>query len=255
MLRCAIKLGLVHGLLSGLLAGAMALRAEEILVAAASNFAAPAEQIAADFEQQTGHEVTLVFGASGRLFAQIQHGAPFALFLSADQEKPAALESAGLIAEGARFTYARGQLVLWSSDSNRVIEGPLALQQDWSRLALANPELAPYGRAAQEVLARLGLQESTRSRWIMGENIAQTYQFVATGNAELGFIALSQLTDGAGGIPVQGWLVPADYHGPILQDAVMLKTAQSCAACRQFFDYLRSDTVQQQLIDFGYRRP
>ncbi|MCY4356379.1 MAG: molybdate ABC transporter substrate-binding protein [Gammaproteobacteria bacterium] len=233
----------------------MPLRAEEILVATASNFAVPMEQITTDFERQFGHNVTLVFGSSGRLFAQIQHGAPFQLFLSADQEKPAALESAGYIVNGSRFTYARGHLVLWSNDIERAIEGPAALQQDWSRLALANPELAPYGRAAQEVLTRLGLLESTRSRWIMGENIAQAYQFVATSNADLGFVALSQLVGGESGFPNRGWLVPTEYYGPILQDAVLLTSAQSCAACRQLFDYLQSEPVQQQLTRFGYLRP
>ena len=226
--------------------------AEEILLAVAANFSVPMQQLASQFERQSGHQVSLVAGSSGRLFAQIRHGAPFQLFLSADQAKPVALEDAGLIVSGSRFTYATGVLVLWSSDPNRVITGPQALQQPWHRLALANPRLAPYGRAAVEVLTALGLLEVTRARWVSGENITQTYQFVATGNVELGFVALSQVIDSRGELTGNGWRVPAQFHQPIRQDAVLLKTAETCTPCRQLWEYLQSAPVQQQIAALGY---
>lgn len=226
--------------------------AEEILVAVASNFALPMSKLVENFETETGHEVELAFGSSGRFYAQILNGAPYQVFLSADQEKPEQLEESGLTVNDSRFTYATGSLVLWSADEDLVTGGAEVLDGDYRRLALANPELAPYGRAATQVLEALGKLEQLRPRWVQGENIAQAYQFVETGNAELGFVALSQVIEAGDLKSGSGWRVPAELHEPIRQDAVLLRRAENCDACRQFMDYLRSDEVRRELQSFGY---
>ncbi len=230
-----------------------AARAEEILVAVASNFSAPMEQISAVFEEQTEHELNLVFGSSGRLFAQIQNGAPFQLFFSADQQKPQQLEAAGLTVQDSRFTYVTGSLVLWSSNTTLTIEGPDILDSEFTRIALANSTLAPYGRAAEETLAYFNKTEQTRSRWIRGENIAQTFQFVETGNADLGFVAMSQVSSDGEFIRGQGWVVPSDSHKPIRQDVVQIKHESECEACSLFLDFMRSPRVADIVQAYGYR--
>ena len=229
-----------------------------MLVAAAANFSAPLAVLVEGFEGRSGHRVLVSYGASGRLFAQISNGAPFQVFLSADQDKPARLEAAGMTVGGSRFTYAVGSLVLWSRDeglpSARSQEG-LARRlrrDDYRRLALANPRLAPYGKAAVEVLENLGLVGVTRGRWVRGENIAQTYQFVSSGNAELGFVALSQVMEGGEITRGGGWVVPSHLHGPIRQDGVLLRRGEGCEACREFIDYLRSVEGRRIIGAFGY---
>jgi len=229
------------------------LRGEEVLVAVAANFAAPMTELAQRFERQSGHELQLSFGASGRFFAQISNGAPYQVFLSADQDKPRRLVDSGLALADSRFTYALGALVLWSADAELDLSGPEVLRgSTYERLALANPRLAPYGQAAVEVLESLGLAEPSRSRWVMGENVAQTYQFVASGNASLGFVALSQVSAGGNLARGSGWLVPTHLHTPIRQDAVLLTRAADCAACRQFLDFLRTPEAAEVIRDFGY---
>ncbi|MCG8414537.1 MAG: molybdate ABC transporter substrate-binding protein [Pseudomonadales bacterium] len=226
--------------------------AEQILVAVASNFSAPMERIATEFEEQTGHEINLVFGSSGRLFAQIRNGAPFQLFFSADQEKPQQLEAAGLTVQDSRFTYVIGSLVLWSSNAALSIDGPDILDSEFKRLALANSALAPYGRAAEEALEFFNKTATTRSRWVRGENIAQTYQFVETGNADLGFVAMSQVLSDGKITRGQGWVVPSDSHSPIRQDAVQIKYGRVCEVCGLYLDFMRSPRVADIVQAYGY---
>ncbi len=226
--------------------------ADEVLVAVAANFAAPMREIAERFEQQTGHEITLSFGSSGRFYAQLSNGAPFQLFLSADQEKPQALIDAGLAVSESRFTYALGGLVLWSAELS--VTGPDMLRgDDYQHLALANPRLAPYGAAAVSALQALELQEHTRARWVMGENIAQAFQFTESGNAELGLVAMSQVMRDGQISQGSGWPVPAALHQPIRQDAVLLSSAEECAACQQLLQFLRSAEVQETIRQYGYQ--
>lgn len=230
---------------------AVTTRGEQTTVAVATNFTKPMEKLVADFEESTQHKVHLVFGSSGKLFAQIQHGAPFDALLSADTEKPAALVKSGKALADSRFTYAVGTLVLWSSDPD--IDAQAMLQiQGYNKLAIANPRLAPYGAAAMEVLEQLGIEKSVESKLVVGENIAQTYQFVASGNAQLGFVALSQVmtdsTPGAG----NNWVVPSDLHRPIRQDAVLLKRGENNAATTALLAYLRSQQASTTILKYGY---
>jgi molybdate transport system substrate-binding protein len=227
--------------------------AAEVSVAVAANFAAPMRKIAAAFERDTGHRTVLAFGSTGRFHAQIRHGAPFQVLLSADADTPARLEREGLGVPGTRFTYAVGRLVLWSRQPGRVDDrGEVLKSGGFERLALADPKLAPYGAAAVEVLTRLGLMPALVPRLVQGENIAQAYQLVATGNADLGFVALSQvLVDGK---LAQGsaWIVPARLHEPIRQDALLLNRGKGDAAAAALLAYLRDDKARAIVRSFGY---
>ncbi len=229
-------------------------RATDVNVAVASNFSAPMKVIATEFERNTGHQVNLSFGATGQFYAQIQHGAPFDLFLAADDQVPVKLEQAGKVVPGARFTYAIGRLVLWSKDPSLIDGNAEVLQSDrFKKMAIANPQLAPYGSAALEVIERLGLSQALVPKLVQGKNIGQTFQFVSSGNAQLGFIALSQVfADGQirGG---SGWVVPDDYYSPIKQDAVLLIAGEHNAGARALFDYLQSDQARAIISSFGYR--
>jgi molybdate transport system substrate-binding protein len=230
-----------------------AARADEVQVAIAANFAAPAKQLAADFEKETGHKVQAVFGATGKFYAQIRNGAPFEVLLAADDETPARLEKEGAAVAGTRFTYATGRLVLWSAKAGVVdAAGSVLKQGGFDHIALANPKLAPYGAAAVEALATLQLLDTLQPRFVQGENIAQTHQFVASGNALLGFVALSQvMTDGritAG----SAWIVPAHLHQPIRQDAVLLEKGKGKPAARAWLDYLRGDRARAVIKSLGY---
>lgn len=228
----------------------IAAHGDKALVAVASNFTLPMQELADQFSEHSGHELQLAFGSSGRLYAQIINGAPFQVFLSADQEKPAQLERQGRVVPGSRFTYAVGQLVLWSNRPDLVISGPEVLDNDRLRLALANPRLAPYGRAAEQVLENLGQADSTRGRWVQGENIAQSFQFVRSGNADLGFVALSQIPAEQG--LDNSWQVDSSLHEPIRQDAVLLQSGQECRACRDLMAYLQSDAARRIIRNYGY---
>lgn len=223
-------------------------------VAVASNFAAPMKQLAADFERQTGHTLTISTGATGKFYAQIRNGAPFDVLLAADDATPARLMREG--AAVARQTYAIGRLVLWSATPGYVTDGDGALRaRRFKRLAIANPRLAPYGAAALETLTRLGLADALAPRFVVGENIAQTHQFVASGNAELGFVALSQVTQDGRLTGGSAWIVPASLHAPIRQDAVLLKRGADNDAARALFDFLKSPAVALTLTQrFGYER-
>jgi molybdate transport system substrate-binding protein len=229
-------------------------RAEEVQVAVAANFTAPMKAIVAEFEKLTGHKAQLSFGATGKFYAQIKNGAPFQVFLSADDETPAKLEQEGLAEAGSRFTYAVGTLALWSARPDVVDDkGEVLSRGAFAHLALANPKLAPYGAAAMETLEKLGLAASLRAKFVQGENIAQTHQFVVSGNAELGFVALSQvMKDGRIGAG-SAWIVPAGMHRPIRQDAVILNPGRDKAAANALLRYLRGRRAQAIIRAHGYQ--
>jgi molybdate transport system substrate-binding protein len=234
-------------ILLGLISASPAL-ADQVRVAVAANFTAPARELATLFKARSGHEVVLSFGSSGQLFAQITQAAPFDVFLSADAERPERLVRERLAAADSRFTYSIGKLILWSRD-RRAEAGELALRQPFEKIAIANPAAAPYGGAALDVLRNLGLLEQLRRRIVQGTSIAQTFQFVESGNAELGFIALSQLegrTDGG------RWLVPPALHGSLQQDAVLLTRGQGNKAATEFLNFLKSTEARALISRFGY---
>ena len=232
---------------------AIVAHADEVQVAVASNFTAPMQQIAAEFETDTGHKAVLSFGATGKFYAQISNGAPFEVLLSADDETPEKLEREFLIAPHSRFTYAIGKLVLWSVKEGYVDgKGGVLKTGEFRHLSLANPKTAPYGAAAIEVLKRLGALESTQPRFVQGENIAQAHQFVATGNAELGFVALSQVYKDGKITSGSAWIVPANLYDPIRQDAVLLARGKDNRAAMALVDYLKSDKARAVIKSYGY---
>lgn len=227
--------------------------ADEVSVAVAANFTAPMKIIAANFEKETGHKAVLAFGSTGKFYAQIKNGAPFQILLAADDETPAKLEKEGATVAGSRFTYAIGALVLWSAKPGFVDDkGAVLAKGDFDHLALANPKLAPYGAAAMETIARLGLTDKLQARIVQGENIGQAYQFAATGNAELGFVALSQvMKDGKIGSG-SAWIVPAAMHAPIRQDAAILDNGKGNAAAEALMKYLRNTKTTALIKSYGY---
>lgn len=223
--------------------------AETALISAAANFAQPLQRLVEAFAAETGHRIEVSTGSTGTLAAQIRNGAPFTLFLAADAERPAELEAEGLTVPGTRITYAVGRLVLWSPDPTRLLTDPATALTDprLGHLAIANPRLAPYGRAAKETLTALGVWEAVQPKLVQGADVAQTFQFVASGNAELGFVALSQVQD-------QGirWEVPRELHTPIRQQAVLLLPGKDNAAAKAFLDFLRSEAGQAIIRGAGY---
>lgn len=228
-------------------------RAAEVSVAVAANFAAPLKRIAAAFEQHSGHRVLSAVGSTGSLYAQVVHGAPFQVFLSADQKTIARLESEGHAVAGSRYTYATGRLALWSAQPGLVDDRAEVLRSArFQRLAIANPKLAPYGAAALEALDQLGLRGALQPRIVQGENIAQVHQFIASGNAQLGFVALSQVVQE--GRPTGGsvWVVPTGLHAPLKQDAALLKRGADSGAARAFLEFLRSDAARAIIRAHGY---
>ncbi|MFO0490731.1 MAG: molybdate ABC transporter substrate-binding protein [Curvibacter sp.] len=232
-------------------AGIQHVNASEVQVAVAANFAAPMQRIAPLFEADTGHKAVLAIGSTGRFYAQIRNGAPFDVMLSADDETPAKLEQEGQ--GGNRFTYAIGKLVLWSKQPGLVdAHGEVLRSGRFERLALADPKLAPYGAAAIEVLGRLGLADALRPRLVQGENIAQAYQFVATENAQLGFVALSQVWSDGRLREGSAWLVPSNLHTPIRQDAILLRKGRDNPAALELMQYLRSDKARAIIRAYGY---
>lgn len=227
--------------------------AAETSVAVAANFTAPMQKIAAEFEKDTGHKATLAFGATGAFYAQIRNGAPFQVLLAADDETPARLEKEGAAVAGTRFTYAVGRLVLWSAQAGLVDDkGEVLAKGGTERIAIANPKLAPYGAAAVEAMTKLNLLDKLQPRFVQGENIGQTFQFVSTANAPMGFVALSQvMVDGKIGRG-SAWVVPASLHQPIRQDAVMLNQGRDNAAATALLAYLRGDKARAVIRSFGY---
>jgi len=227
--------------------------AEEVKVAVAANFTAPMQQIAADFEKATGNKVLLSFGATGAFYAQIKNGAPFEVFLAADDETPAKIEAEGLGVKGSRFTYAVGKLVLWSAKPGYVdAKGEILKKGGFEHLSLANPKTAPYGAAGVEVLKKLGLFDALQSKIVQGDNISQTQQFVASGNAELGFVALSQVWKGGALTSGSAWIIPADQYSSIRQDAIVLNSGANKPAAEALLKYLKGDKARAVIKSYGY---
>ena len=230
-----------------------AAHAGEVLIAVASNFIKPMQKIAQEFNASTGHEVKVSYGSSGKLLAQIVHGAPFELFLSADTDKVERLIKLGLAQPDSAFVYAKGRLALWSSSDDYINESSEILQAgNFRYLAVADPRLAPYGKAANQVIQSLALDTRLQGRLVTGENISQTYQFVETGNAELGFVALSQIHHLAKDKQGSEWLVPAVLHQPINQGAVLLKRGNNNPAATSLLRFLQKHTTQTLIQSFGY---
>lgn len=229
---------------------ATAARAADVQVAVAANFTEPAKEIGALFEKQTGNKVLLSFGPSGGFYTQISHGAPFEVFLSADDERPRKAEAEGFAVPGTRFTYAVGRLVLYSKTPGLVDDRGAVLKGGrFEKLSIADPASAPYGTAAIETLQKLGAYDALKPKIVQGSSIAQAYQFVATGAAELGFVALSQVINVSGG---SRWTVPESLHTPIVQDAVLLKPGANDPAARAFLAFLRGPEARAVIKRYGY---
>ena len=224
--------------------------AAETQVAVAANFTEPAKEIAVSFLKATGHKAILAFGASGAFYTQISHGAPFEVFLSADAKRPAKAEKEGFAVPGTRFTYAVGQLVLYSVTPGLVdTKGAILKSSRFNKVAIADPATAPYGVAAVETLRKLGVYETLKPRIVTGSSIAQAYQFTSTGAAQLGFVALGQLVPMTGG---SRWVVPARLHAPIEQQAVLLKTGEGNPAATAFIKYLKGRAALAIIRRYGY---
>jgi molybdate transport system substrate-binding protein len=239
---------------TGVSAGSGSARAGETLVAVAANFAEVIDELKPIFERGSGHRLQATTGSTGKLYAQIKAGAPFQILLSADARTPERLEAEAAGVVGTRFTYAIGRLALWSSDPGRIAgDGKAALAAgDVRHIAIANPDLAPYGIAAREALQGLGLWDALRGKIVMGQNIGQTHSMVATGNAQLGFVALSAVLSPRA--PGQGsrWDVPQELFKPIRQDAILLKAGAENPAARAFLDFLKSPEARDVIERFGY---
>ena len=227
--------------------------ADEVQVAVAANFTAPIQAIAAAFEKDTGHTLIAAYGATGQFYTQIKNGAPFEVFLSADDTTPQKLENEGDTLKGSRFTYAVGTLALWSAKEGYVdARGEVLKHNQFKHLAIANPKAAPYGLAATQVLARQGLTDTVKDKLVEGQNITQAYQFVSTGNAELGFVALSQIFKDGKVTSGSAWIVPASMHDPIKQDAVILNKGKDSAAAKALVDYLKGPKAAAIIKSYGY---
>lgn len=226
--------------------------AQALTVAVAANFSAPAQKIATAFTASSGHKVQIVVGSTGKLYAQIKNGAPFHLLLAADDETPARLVKEGGGVAGSPFTYAVGRLVLWSKQPGLVDAQGAVLRSNFERLAIADPKVAPYGVAALEVLDKLQLRSQVQARLVQGESIGQAHQFVYTGNAALGFVALSQVMVDGRVSEGSAWVVPATLHSALKQDAVLLQSAQANAAAHAFMSYLKSAPAQALIRSHGY---
>ncbi|MFZ2162474.1 MAG: molybdate ABC transporter substrate-binding protein [Sideroxyarcus sp.] len=241
-------------LLCGLMSSSV--RAGEVSVAVASNFAAPMERLAPLFQKESGHAVKVSTGASGKLYAQIRGGTTFDVFLSADEEMPKQLMQDGFAVGGSRFVYATGRLVLWSTQSGLVDDkGAVLNKGNFNMLAIANPIFSPYGVAAKETLTKLTMWNSIQRKLAKGENVTQTYQLAATEKADLAFIALSQVMRDGKVTSGSWWLVPPEMHQPIRQSAVLLSHAKDQAAAKAFLVFLKSERARAVMRGFGYEMP
>ncbi|WP_447962379.1 molybdate ABC transporter substrate-binding protein [Nitrospira sp. Ecomares 2.1] len=231
--------------------------AEEVRVAVAANFLATLNEIITSFQKDTGHTILVSSGSSGKLYAQIKNGAPFDVLFSADAERPQLLEREGLAVKGSRFVYSVGRLTLWSADSNLVQGEAHHLLSDghFDHLAIANPKTAPYGRAAEHTLKKMGLWEFLKDRIVQGENIGQAFQFVYSKNAQLGFVALSQVLDPKINGSGSRWDVPTSFHDSLEQEAVLLMPGQNHAGARAFLDYVKGEKSLAIIERFGYGLP
>lgn len=226
---------------------------QEVRAAVAANFTAAMNELSRAFNAATGHRVVASFGASGQLFAQIANGAPFDLMLAADNQYTARLIEDGLAVADSRFVYARGKLALWSSNPGYVDAGGQVLKDArFEKIAIANPKLAPYGRAAEQTLQALGLFEPLQPRFITGENIGQTQQFIASGNVPLGFVALAQVLALPEAQRGSYWIVPADLYQSLDQEAVLLKSAEHNEAARAFLAFLKTAEARDIIAKLGY---
>ena len=234
------------------------LKAEEVTVAVAANFTAPMQKIAQTFEQDTGHKALLAFGATGKFYAQIKNGAPFAVLMSADDETPARLEKEGVAIAGTRFTYAIGRLALWSKnpllvdDKGQVLLSNATDKNSFKKIAIADPKLAPYGAAAIEVLGRMDALAKLTPKLVQGDSIGQAFQFVMTENAELGFVALSQISIDGRITQGSAWVVPQNLYTPLKQEAVLLPLGKNNAAALALMKYMRTDRAQAIIRAYGY---
>lgn len=232
-------------------------QAAEVQVAVAANFSGPFEKIAADFAAETGHKAVVAVGATGKFYSQIKNGAPFEILLAADDETPKKLVNEGDGVVGSEFTYARGKLVLWSAkpgvvDDKGAVLGTLLTRSDIAHIAICDPKLAPYGLAAEEALKASKLYDTLKPKFVTAESITQAYQFTATGNAEIGFVALSQVA--VPGKPQAGsyWIVPANLYSPLQQDAVLLKKGENNPAAQALLKFLKSDKARAVILSYGY---
>lgn len=227
--------------------------AGEVKVAVAANFTAPMRVIAQMFEKDTGHKAVLAFGATGQFYAQIKNGAPFDILLAADEKTPHRIADEGLGLKETQLTYATGKLVLWSKDPNLVDDkGQVLKSGNFAKIAIANPKLAPYGVAAMEVLEALELQSALSPRFVEGASIGQTFQFVASGNAPLGFVALSQVFEQGRIKTGSAWIIPSNLHAPIRQDLIVLNSGKGKVATDALLVYMRSDAAKAVIRSFGY---
>ncbi len=235
---------------------ASSVNAGEVNAAVAANFTAPVQQIVELFQKETGNTVKLSFGSTGKFYSQIKEGAPFDVLLAADEKTPKLIEQEGLAVANSRFVYALGKLVLWSAKPGFVDDkGAVLNKGNYNKLSYADPKLAPYGLAAQETLQKLELWDKVQNKLVTGESISQAYQFAATGNAELAFIALSQITKDGKVTEGSSWVVPANLYTPIKQGAVLLSAAKDKAAAQAFLAFLKSEKAEAIIRSFGYELP
>lgn len=240
----------VSAVFAALSAGALA---DEIHVAVAANFTGPAKDLAPIFELQTGHKVILSFGSTGMFYGQIKNGATYDILLAADAKTPKKAVAEGYGVGSSVFTYAVGKLVFWSADAGKIKNGQQVIQKvDFNKCAVANPKLAPYGLAAYETLEHMKATAKVQPKFVEGDNIGKTYQYVKTGNAEVGFVALSQVFKNGKLTSGSGWIVLADYYGKIAQDAVLLKNGKSPAAANQFLQFLKGPEAAKVKVAYGY---
>lgn len=233
---------------------ALSAHAAEVKVAVAANFTQPLKEIATEFEKDTGHKLSISQGATGKFYAQISNGAPFDVFLSADDETPAKLVREGKAVAGSQFTYVTGRLVLWSPDTTLVDQEAAVLKTDKFRhLAIANAKVAPYGMAAVQTMQKLGVLTKLEPRVVQGESITQTFQFVSSGNAQLGFVALSQVWENGKLKSGSAWIVPETMHDPLHQDAVLLNAGKDSPGAAELLNYLKSDKAKKTIERYGYR--
>jgi molybdate transport system substrate-binding protein len=228
--------------------------ADDLRVAVASNFLLPVKELSRKFEKSTANKVGVISASTGKLYAQIKQGAPFDVLLAADSLRPELLEKEGIGVPGSRFTYAVGRLALWSADTKLFLKNDLQVlnQKNFRYLAIANPKTAPYGKAAEQVLRKKGFWNQLQTRLVRGENISQTFQFLVTGNADIGFIALSQSMRNQGQLKGYSWTVPSDWHDPIRQQAILLKRAKTNKVAKEFLNFIKSNRVQKIIESYGY---
>ena len=255
MIKIRKNSGMIGNILLGFfLMNISCAKASELRIAVASNFILPFKELSREFQGFTGKKILLISGSTGKLFAQIIHGAPFDIFLAADSFRPKLLEKEGLGVPGTRFTYALGRLVLWSLNSKFLFKNDLQVlsQKNFRYLAIANPKTAPYGKAAEQVLRKKGLWKKIQNRLVRGENISQTFQFVITGNADMGFIAYSQFIRKQSQLRGYSLTIPKDWHNPIRQQAILLKRAKANKLAFDFISFLKNKRTKKIIESYGY---